>query len=505
LMLLADWFLLIQLMSLLRLALRLSREKQKKVQSQDVKKRILIFGAGDAGALAYLSLMAAKDKVYEVIGFLDDDPAKRHKTLYGRKVLGNRYNIEAVSKLYQVHEVLLAIPSAPSCEVQAIIQACQSIGVKYGIFPTLQDQDVRRGELTELFDMHGVPVDFTAVRNILTGKRILIAGVQGALGLELCRHLLCCTPERLIIVERYESYLTELMARLLHAFPEAEITPVLCASGGNGDMEQVFNAYTPQVVIHNATRKYPPFFPFQTESIIQTNYLLTFNLAKHAVRHGCEHFILVSSEEAENRGNPISDSLRVVEIGLRQFFASHKGRLVIARLCNILENKGSVISMLEEQIDSRENIILPHREAHCTFLSKKAAVHFILGTLVQVDTLFPEGGIFVCQHATTLPLLDIVQKLAKRKGLQVGTDISIRFLDHSTHNKPAAPPQCTLRQGTLVATAQAGISLLQEQPLPASSDARAAVQLLLDMQEHDLKNDGWQRLTHTMLLLSNHN
>jgi hypothetical protein len=237
------------------------------------------------------------------------------------------------------------------------------------------------------------------------------------------------------------------------------------------------------------------------ESIIRANYLLTFTLAKYAICHGCEHFILVSSEEAEKRGNLISDSLRVVEIGLRQFFASHQTRLVIARLCDIMENRGGVISNLEEQINNRETIILPHREAQCTFLSKHAAAHFILGTLVQVETLLPAEGIFVCQHSTTLLLLDIVQRLAMLKGLQVGRDISVKFLaNHSQHGPMTSPPPA-LRQGSLVTTANASISLLKEQPLSASPEAMAAVQALLDIQEHDLENDRWEHPTRTLLLL----
>jgi FlaA1/EpsC-like NDP-sugar epimerase len=291
------------------------------------------------------------------------------------------------------------------------------------------------------------------------------------------------------------------MARLPHAFPEIPITPVLCSPGSRSNIAEVCGDYTPQIIIHNATRKYLPFFPFQVESIIRANYLLTFTLAKYAVRHGCERFILVSSEEAEKRGNLIADSLRVVEIGLRQFFAAHQTCLVIARLCDIMENRGSVIARLEEQIHNQETITLPHRAAQCTFLSKHAAAHFILGTLLQVERLLPAEGIFVCPHSTTLLQLDIVQRLAMLKGLQVGRDISVRFHDQNSHHGPVPSPPPALRQGTLVTTTNAGISLLQEPPLLASPKSTAAVQALLDMQEHDVDHSRWEPPTRTLLFL----
>ena len=126
-------------MTAVRLGLRLFRERQGRSQTAEEKKRrVFIFGAGNAGALVFRCLRASQE-AYEVIGFLDDDPAKRHKTLYGHKVLGNRFNLEALVKLYQAHEVLLAVPSAPARDIAAIIQACQNAGVPYRFFPTLSE------------------------------------------------------------------------------------------------------------------------------------------------------------------------------------------------------------------------------------------------------------------------------------------------------------------------------------------------------------------------------
>src|SRR5262249_18001161 len=171
----------------------------------------------------------------------------------------------------------------------------------------------------------------------------------------------------------------------------------------------------------------PPFFSFQTESILRSNYLFTFGLAKHAADCGSEYFVLVSSEEAANRGNLIADSLRAAEIGLRQFFAAHKTHLVIVRLCDILENQNGIVSILEEQIANRDVITLPHQEAKRSFLSKHSAANFLLKTLAQADTFSLADGIFICNHGTSISLLDIAGKLAVLKGLQLGRDIHIRF------------------------------------------------------------------------------
>src|SRR5439155_17670493 len=266
-------------------------------------------------------------------------------------------------------------------------------------------------------------------------------------GVELCRRILGFSPQSLIIIEHYESYLTALMLRLQHAFPDVTIIPTLCSPAGIDNIGEVFRDYGPHIVFHNAMRKYPPFFTFQTESIIRSNYLFTFALAKHAAHCGSASFVLVSSEEAENRGNLIADSLRAAEIGLRQFFTAHTTQLVIARLCDILESRGGIVAILEDQMAHRDVITLPHPDAKRAFLSKHAAANFLLEALAQADTISLADGIFICNHGAPLSLLEIAGKLAMRRGLQLGHDIPIRFLESPPHDNgfstqisPVDPP-----------------------------------------------------------------
>ena len=495
--LLIDGVCLFVFMTAVRLGLRLIRERRDRLQAAEQKRRVFIFGAGNAGALVFRCLRASHE-AYEVIGFLDDDPAKRHKTLYGCKVLGNRFNLEALVKLYQAHEVLLALPSAPARDIAAIIQACQNVGVPYRFFPTLSEGgEAQRAEL--LFKTPDVPLTATSLPTILTGKRLLIAGTSGALGLELCRQILRFAPERLLVLERYEPSLTALVSQLQQTFPTARITPILCPPAGNAELEEVFAQYSPHVVFQNAMRKYLPFFNFQIASILRANYLTTFALAQQAARSGCTHFVLVSSEEAHKRGNLIADSLRAVEIGLRQFFAPAPTRLVIVRLCDVLENRSGIVARLEEQIVNCEPVILPHRNAKHALLSKRAAAHFTLDALGLTESLAPREGIFVCPQASAVSLLEVAHRLAMLHGYRLGTDIPLYFLEEPS---AASPSEEALASGAYIGcvpTSNPSISLLQESPFTSSQTINTAVQELLNIQESDLAYDGWERPTRTLL------
>jgi FlaA1/EpsC-like NDP-sugar epimerase len=261
----------------------------------------------------------------------------------------------------------------------------------------------------------------------------------------------------------------------------------------------VFAQYSPHVVFQNAMRKYLPFFDFQTASILHANYLTTFALAKQAVRSGCTHFVLVSSEVAPQRGNLIADSLRAVEIGLRQFFAPTPTRLVIVRLCDVLENRGGIVARLEGQIVNREPIILPYHDAKHALLSKDAAVHFILDALGLAESLAPREGIFVCPSASAVSLLDVAQRLAMLHGYRLGTDIPLYFLEDPPTVSPLEETHESRATARYVPTANPSMSLLPEAPLRSSHVISTAVQELLNMQEGDLAYDGWERPTRVLL------
>jgi FlaA1/EpsC-like NDP-sugar epimerase len=472
-------------------------------------RRVLIFGAGTTGYLAHQFLMAEKEELFDVVGFLDDDPAKRHKTLHGKRVLGNRFNIEAVVKLYQVHEILLAIPSAPPHEIAKVMQACQQAGVRYRVFPTLKDASRPNGvflrdvSLAGLFEAQDIQMDAAAVRKTLHGKRVLLTGACGALGVDLCRQILHCSPQKLIIIDRYEAYLIELLTRLLSVFPADQIVPVLCPLTSNGKVAHVFLEHQPHVVIHTATRKYPPLFDIKVENVFRVNWLSTFELAKQAANSGCEYFVMVSSVAAEKRGNSVSDSLRAAEIILHWFFASQRTSLVTVRLCDILENRGGVMAMIEDQIAHREPVMLPNPDAKRHFISSHAAVRFILQSLALVGIFPDREGIFVCKNGAPVSLMEIASRLAMLSSVQLETDLPVKFLNGNAPDNDMESQIFSSDSKKPMTTTQAHIGFLHQQILPNSPEVDAAIHYLFNLQEHDLEKAAWEKHIHTLLDLDN--
>jgi FlaA1/EpsC-like NDP-sugar epimerase len=246
-------------------------------------------------------------------------------------------------------------------------------------------------------------------------------------------------------------------------------------------------------------RKYPPLFDIQVEDVLRANCLSTFKLAKQAANNGCEYFVMISSVEAESRGNSVSESLRSAEIGLRQFFASQQTKLVIVRLCDILENRGGVVAMLEDQIAHREPVTLPSPDAKRRFLSRRAAVCFILQSLVLAEATPAKDGIFVCNDGAPISLMEIARKLAMLSGVQLESDVPVKFLNGNPRDGGPVFQMFSNDHEKLMTTAHAHIGLLHEKSLPDSPELDAAIHYLLNLQEHDLEHAAWEKHTHTLL------
>ncbi len=103
--------------------------------SKHNKTRILIVGAGVAGNLVLDEIKRHSSLNYEIVGFVDDDPKKRKKYIFGIRVLGKIHDIPRIVKAKQVKEIIIAIPSASGMQNKRIINKCEEAKVPFRIIP----------------------------------------------------------------------------------------------------------------------------------------------------------------------------------------------------------------------------------------------------------------------------------------------------------------------------------------------------------------------------------
>lgn len=446
-----DWASLIFLLAGLRLGLRFYWEKKRSQTREGFRRRILIYGASDAGYRALHTISNNKNSLFEAIGFIDDNPDIYGKAINGLKVLGNRYHIKELAKLYRGNEMIIAEHENDPDKLLEIIKICRDSDLRCRILASSNDIDdngsagranllLRNVKFYDLLPFKHIQADHAGAKEVISGKTVLINSSGGALGLELCRKLLHFECSRLIIIDRYESYLNEAVSGLLKNYPKEKIIPVLNDTDKINVLEDLFKRYRPDIVIQAGMRRYKSNFDVNIKNICRNYYHYTINLAKIAAKYQCELFLMISSITAGNGAGFIIDLLRKAEVTLTQYFKDTNTLFIISRLCDIAENRGSIVYLLEEQIVNQGTVILPAEETTCCLITKYSAAEFILQNIVEEKKSFSDECIFDCNAGLTISLIELIRILASYHGLNLWSDLEIKYIGYSDETLDLAPP-----------------------------------------------------------------
>ncbi|MGH7784664.1 MAG: polysaccharide biosynthesis protein, partial [Candidatus Binatia bacterium] len=179
-------------------------------------KRLLIYGAGDAGEMIVREMRnngSVHD--YKPIGFIDDDPGKVGRRIHGVQVLGGKEDLQAILGRENPDEVVLAIPSAKPSMIRQVVTALEPFKIPIRTLPHLSDlrngsvgvKHIRNLSVEDLLDRAPVGLDFEPVRALVKGKKILVTGSGGSIGAELSRQIAQYQPAQLILLDNAESAL----------------------------------------------------------------------------------------------------------------------------------------------------------------------------------------------------------------------------------------------------------------------------------------------------------
>ena len=210
---LIEWGVHIFLAGGLRTAVRVSRERMKDAKDQLPKRRMIIIGAGDAGAAFCAQVKSTPEFRLEPVAILDDDPTKIGQSLIGVPVVGNINNISTAVERFEADLVVIAIPAATTEQRARIINKCRESHVEFRILPGTDEllkgnvsiSKLRRIDVADLLGRPETNLDEAALRATFTGKTVVITGGAGTIGSELARRVIAFAPANLLIIDRAEN------------------------------------------------------------------------------------------------------------------------------------------------------------------------------------------------------------------------------------------------------------------------------------------------------------
>ena len=302
---------------------RLWRHKGGRRRTEGLK-RLLIYGAGDAGEMIVRD-MRSSPHGYELLGFIDDNPAKIGHRIHGVPVLGNRAALARVVDSIGPHEVLVAMPSAEPSTVRAVVKSLQPFKIPITTLPSVRDiiggrvaiSQIRELTIEDLLPRAPIDLEHDAITRLISGRTVLVTGAGGSIGSELSRQIAALMPAVLVLYERYENSLHDLTNELADRFADATIRPVIGDVTDLQRVDQVMARYHPHIVFHAAAHKHVPLMEHHPCEAVKNNVIGTLTVAEAADRWQVERFILISTDKAVNPSSVMGATKRIGELILQ--------------------------------------------------------------------------------------------------------------------------------------------------------------------------------------------
>ena len=427
-----DWVLSILAVGGLRLALRLLAESRSgDLGVQGRTKRILIVGAGDAGALVVREMQKNPQLHLLPVCFVDDDPSKQKQRIHDVPVEGTLEDLGRVVDIWYVQEVIIAIPSAPGATVRMVTDICREKGVPFRTMPGIYELiggkinvgRLREVEITDLLRRAPVEIDTNLIGTNLSGKRILITGAGGSIGKELCRQIARWGPESLILLGHGENTIFETLIELEGGFSALPLHPVVADIRDLDRLTNIVDNFHPQLIFHAAAHKHVPLMEVNIEEAVTNNVIGTRNVVEAALNFEVDRLVMISTDKAIRPSSVMGATKRISEMLVLD--AAHRsGRAYsVVRFGNVLGSRGSVIPLFKSQIANGGPVTVTHPEMRRYFMTIPEAVHLVL----QAAAMGQSGEVFILRMGEQVSIMQLAEDLIRLSGLEPDQDIEIVF------------------------------------------------------------------------------
>ena len=402
-----------------------------KVMYRKALTKVLIVGAGDAGASMIREIRQNPDAGKQVVAVIDDDRNKIGRRIVGKKIVGDRkYITKAVNK-YGVDEIIIAIPSASKRQIQGIVNECNKTDCKVKILPAYIDlidgkvsiNKLRDVEIEDLLGRDPVSVNLNEISGYLEGKNVLVTGGGGSIGSELCRQISNFKPRRLIILDIYENSVYILVNELKRKYPELSIEAVICSVRNKQRLEEVFNKFKPHIVFHAAAHKHVPLMETNPKEAVLNNILGTKNIIDLSHDYLVENFVLISTDKAVNPANVMGATKRVAEMLTQDKSYNSKTCFSAVRFGNVLGSNGSVLPLFRKQIEMGGPVTVTHEDVTRYFMTIPEAVQLV----IQAGAMAKGGEIFVLDMGDAVKIIDLAENVIRMSGFVPYVDIDIEI------------------------------------------------------------------------------
>ena len=400
--------------------------------ARQVKKNVIVAGAGDAGAMILREIHKHTELGIRVLGLVDDDKTKLGKEVYGTKVLGTTRDLEYILTAYPVDEVIIAMPTAPGTTVRRIVDACNSQSVKTTILPAIFELvsgrvnigHLRDVQVEDLLRREPVRIASDEIAEYLAHRRVLVTGGAGSIGSEICRQVARFQPDCIAVFDNSENNLYRLELEMKQKYPYVNFIPAIGSIQDQDRVDQVFACLRPHVVFHAAAHKHVPMMEFNPCEAVKNNIFGTKIVAEAADRYRVERFVLISTDKAVNPTSVMGATKRAAEMVVQYMNEHSSTKFMAVRFGNVLGSDGSVLPLFKKQIAEGGPITVTHPEVTRYFMTIPEACQLVL----QAGSIGEGGEVMILDMGQPIKIKDLAEDLIRFSGYEPGRDIEIKYI-----------------------------------------------------------------------------
>jgi FlaA1/EpsC-like NDP-sugar epimerase len=396
--------------------------------SQENERRVIVFGAGDAGRRLLRSMMHDVGSGFFPVALLDDDRTKQRLSIDGVRVRGTRKDIGEVAHRFDATALVVALPLADAELIRELSDLATAAGLDVLILPPLQDiiggqptsYDLRDVNLEDLLGRRPITMDTTVIAEQLAGRSVLVTGAGGSIGSELARQIARFGPAKLYLLDRDESGLQATQLSLTGQGLLQGDEVILANIRDEDALHTVFQLVQPDIVFHAAALKHLPLLESYPLEAWKTNVLGTLNVLTAAAEAGVGTFVNISTDKAADPTCVLGYSKRVAERLTADFARTQPGRYVSVRFGNVLGSRGSVVHAFAAQIESGGPITVTHPDVERFFMLIPEACQLVL----EAASIGTDGEVMVLEMGEQVKILEMATTLIRLSGRK---DIQINY------------------------------------------------------------------------------
>ena len=406
-----------------RLLIKFMLAKSYKLKRTQDKRKVLIYGAGDAGRQLAIALENSPE--FKVVGFLDDNKQLHRQVLLGLTIY-SPLKLEKLIYNKEINSVFLALPSIKRRKRSQIIEKLNSYKLSVNTLPSISEivdgritiSDIKDLNIEDLLNRDEVKPDIQLLNKNINSKTVLVTGAGGSIGSELCRQIIKLKVNKLILLELNEFALYNIYEELLSLNKDVKIISLLANAQDQLKLETIFENFKVDTVYHAAAYKHVPLVEENICEGIKNNVFSTLAVAKASIDKKVSNLVLISSDKAVRPTNIMGATKRLSELCMQGIYNYNKDIVTnfsIVRFGNVLESSGSVIPKFKKQIKEGGPITLTHKDVTRYFMTVTEAAQLV----IQAGAMGKSSEVFVLDMGESVKIIDLIHKMIKLSGFSI--------------------------------------------------------------------------------------